>query len=78
MGVPATKDYLAGESYGETDIATFTQDGETYTLSRILIDGTLVPPEQFQAMLDADAVTGNTLSTTSIELYYKVSDDTKE
>lgn len=78
LGVPVTKDYLAGESYGETDIATFTQDGETYTLSRILIDGTLVPPEQFQAMLDADAVTGNTLATTSIELYYKVSDDTKE
>lgn len=74
LGLPVTKEYKAGESYGETNIATFTQDGVTYDLQRILINGTLVKPDQFQIMLDEDAVTGKTLATTEVELYYAISE----
>ena len=65
---------LPGEGYSFDTIKTATQGSETYELSYVLIDGVRVSDEDFQTILDNDAITGTASSDTSIELYYKKTD----
>ncbi|MBQ1894462.1 MAG: PilN domain-containing protein [Clostridiales bacterium] len=65
---------IPGEGYSFDTIKTATQGSETYELSYVLIDGVRVSDEDFQTILDNDAITGTASSDTSIELYYKKTD----
>jgi|LSQX01.3.fsa_nt_gb hypothetical protein len=79
LSVPIVRDYKAGESFGETNIATFTQEGVTYNLDIIIINGEIVSEAAFTEMLASDSVTGNASSNIEIELLYKApADDTKQ
>jgi len=71
LSVPIIRDYKAGESYGETNISTYTQDGVTYSLEKISINGEFISESAFNEMISSDSVTGIASTNVEIELLYK-------
>lgn len=66
------KEYLVGESYGISEITSYTVDSVEYKLARVVINDTAVSADQFSEILAADAITGRVSSTVDIKLYYDV------
>ena len=69
-GVESTS-YAAGSSYSVEGISEYTQMGVTYTLSQISINGTKISGDEFNSLVEANAISGLATGDIKIDLYYK-------
>jgi len=77
-GTPLTaadsQTYDVGQAYSVTGIKTFvSENGDTYSLSRVVIDNTAATEEQFAAIQKADSITGTVSAAVNIQLFYTLS-----
>jgi Tfp pilus assembly protein PilN len=78
LDTPTVMALAAGETYSIPDINSFTYDGKTYTLTRILINGNKPTTDDMQRFIDANAVTGRATTKTDVKLYYQEQAPKKE
>jgi len=71
LDTPTVLTLGAGETYTVTDINSFTYDGKTYNLTRVLINGNKPTTDDMKRYVAANAITGRATTKTDIKLYYQ-------
>lgn len=65
-----TIELAAGDTYSIPGINSYEDDGVTYKLVRVLINGTAPSKDDMQRFGEADEITGRATTRTDIKLYY--------
>ncbi|MBN1892366.1 MAG: hypothetical protein JW780_06245 [Clostridiales bacterium] len=65
-----TIELAAGDTYSIPGINSYEDDGVTYTLVRVLINGSAPSKDDMQRFGEADEITGRATTRTDIKLYY--------
>lgn len=70
VGGVTTTAYATGSTYEIPDIVSIEVNGVTYEVSSILIDGSQVTEDQFNAIVANNAISGRAAGNMTIELHY--------
>lgn len=70
IGGVTTTAYATGSTYEVPDIVNIEVNGVTYELSSVLIDGSAVTEDEFNAIVANNAISGRASGNMSIELHY--------
>lgn len=70
VGGVTTTGYVTGSTYEIPDIVSLEVNGSTYQLSSILINGSRVSEDEFNAIVANNAISGRAAGNMSIELHY--------
>lgn len=69
-----SQSFKVGEQYTEKGVSTFTaENGNIYTLSRVLINNTTPADAEMAAITQSDAITGLVTGAVEIKLFYTLS-----
>lgn len=70
VGGVVTTPYATGSTYEIPDIVSIEVNGTTYELSSILIDGSAITEDEFNAIVANNSISGRAAGNMSIELHY--------
>jgi hypothetical protein len=70
LDTPNIQSLAAGEVFKVADINSFTYDGQEYSLSRILINGSKPSANDFQVYVDSNELSGRATTKMDVKLYY--------
>jgi Tfp pilus assembly protein PilN len=78
LDTPNIQSLAAGEAFKVSGINSFTYDGQEYSLSRILINGSKPSANDYQGYVDSNELSGRATTKMDVKLYYVVKIAVKE
>ena len=70
VGGVTTTAYATGSTYEIPDIGTLEVNGVSYQLSNVLVDGVAVTPDELDAIVANNSISGRASGNLNIELHY--------